>query len=83
MAVPRDVKGIRRLLGSLNYYRRFVPEMAEYLVPINNLLKKGRKIFVTPEMENNFRKCMARLQEEPVLAFPNCDQSFMITTDAS
>ncbi|MGR0227443.1 hypothetical protein, partial [Klebsiella pneumoniae] len=26
MAVPRDVKGIRRLLGSLNYYRRFVPE---------------------------------------------------------
>ncbi|MGR0271986.1 reverse transcriptase domain-containing protein, partial [Klebsiella pneumoniae] len=74
MAVPRDVKGIRRLLGSLNYYRRFVPEMAEYLVPINNLLKKGRKIFVTPEMENNFRKCMARLQEEPGYRDNTCYQ---------
>ncbi|MGR0243415.1 reverse transcriptase family protein [Klebsiella pneumoniae] len=25
MEVPKDVKGIRRLLGTLNYYRRFVP----------------------------------------------------------
>ncbi|MGR0243447.1 reverse transcriptase domain-containing protein, partial [Klebsiella pneumoniae] len=25
MEIPKDVKGIRRLLGTLNYYRRFVP----------------------------------------------------------
>ncbi|MGR0227404.1 reverse transcriptase domain-containing protein, partial [Klebsiella pneumoniae] len=25
MGMPNDVKGIRRLLGTLNYYRRFVP----------------------------------------------------------
>lgn len=28
MAIPQDVKRIRRLHGTLNYYRRFVPEMA-------------------------------------------------------
>ncbi|MGR0317640.1 reverse transcriptase domain-containing protein, partial [Klebsiella pneumoniae] len=33
MAVPRDVKGIRRLLGSLNYYRRFVPGPSPPLLP--------------------------------------------------
>ncbi|MGR0202213.1 hypothetical protein, partial [Klebsiella pneumoniae] len=49
MVIPRDVKGIRRLLGTLNYYRRFIPEMAEYLVPLNNLLKKGVKITITPD----------------------------------
>ncbi|MGR0202338.1 hypothetical protein, partial [Klebsiella pneumoniae] len=70
MAIPKDVKGIRRLLGTLNYYRRFVPEMAEYLVPLNNLLKKGAKFVITPEMEDNIRKCMRRLQEEPILIFP-------------
>lgn len=83
MAIPRDVKGIRRLLGSLNYYRRFVPEMAEYLVPLNNLLKKGRKVIVTAEIETNIRKCIKRLQEEPILAFPDFTKQFNITTDAS
>ncbi|MGR0295394.1 hypothetical protein ACUWCL_28535, partial [Klebsiella pneumoniae] len=28
MGMPSDVKGIRRLLGTLNYYRRFVPDPA-------------------------------------------------------
>lgn len=83
MAIPRDVKGIRRLLGSLNYYRRFVPEMAECMVPLNNLLKKGSKLVITPAMENNIKRCMARLQDEPVLAFPDFSKLFTVTTDAS
>nr|XP_014276663.1 uncharacterized protein LOC106681054 [Halyomorpha halys] len=41
MLVTRDVKGIQRLMGALNYYRRFVPEMADHMVPLNNFLKKG------------------------------------------
>lgn len=83
MAIPRDIKGIRRLLGTLNYYRRFVPEMAECLVPLNNLLKKGKKLIVTPAMEDSIRRCMGRLQEEPVLAFPDFSKQFTVTTDAS
>lgn len=83
MAIPRDVKGIRRLLGSLNYYRRFIPEMADRLVSINNLLKKGSKVVITPAMENNIRQCMDRLQCEPVLAFPDFAKLFTVTTDAS
>ncbi|MGR0317652.1 hypothetical protein, partial [Klebsiella pneumoniae] len=65
MAMPHDARGIRRLLGMLNYYRRFVPEMAEYLTPLNTLLRKGQKIIITPEIEANVRKCMKRLQEKP------------------
>lgn len=83
MAMPTDVKGIRRLLGTLNYYRRFVPEMAKYLVPLNNLLKKGQKIRITPATEENIRECMRWLQKEPVLAFPDFTRQFIVTTDAS
>ncbi|XP_066907739.1 mucin-3B-like [Halyomorpha halys] len=58
-------------------------KMAEHLVPLNNLLKKGWKMIVTPMMEDNIRRCMERLQQEPVLAFPDFNQQFTITTDAS
>lgn len=40
------LKGIRKLLGTLNYYRCFVPEMAEYLEPFN---KKGQRVAVIPD----------------------------------
>lgn len=83
MAIPTDIKGIRRLLGTLNYYRRFVPEMAKLLVPLNNLLKKGNKVAITPEIETNIRKCLSFLQKEPILAFPDFTTPFKITTDAS
>lgn len=83
MAVPTDVKGIRRLLGSLNYYRRFVPDMAAHLVPLNNLLKKGSKVVVTPDIEEKLRRCMDALMREPVLAFPDFAKTFTVTTDAS
>lgn len=83
MALPRDVKSIRRLLGTLNYYRRFVPEMAEHLVALNNLLKKGKTVKISPEIEENIKWCTRKLQEKPVLAFPNFDKPFTVTTDAS
>lgn len=83
MAMPRYIKGIRMLLGKLHYYRRFVPEMAKYLAPLNNLLKKGRQLAITPVIEDNVRKCMARLQNRPVLAFPDLEKTFIITTDVT
>lgn len=83
MAIPTDIKGIRRLLGTLNYYRRFVPDMAQLLVPLNNLLKKGQKIVITPVIEDNIRRCLRRLQEQPILAFPDFSKPFTVTTDAS
>lgn len=55
MKIPQDVKGIWRLLLTLHHYRRFIPEMAEYLIPLNNLLKKGMKVTVAPVMEDNIR----------------------------
>lgn len=71
MAIPRDVGGIR----SLNYYKSFVTEIAECLVPLNNVLKKGIKVVVTPAIENNIRR-------ESLLAFPDFAKQFTVATDA-
>lgn len=41
LATPLTVKEIRSLLGIVNYYRRFVPKLAEIVVPLKKRLKKG------------------------------------------
>lgn len=58
MAISRGVKGIQRLLRSLNYYRRFDPEMAECLVLLNNLFKKGKEVVVTPDEDGEQYQAM-------------------------
>lgn len=82
MAIPRNVKGIRSLLGTLNYYWKFGPERAEYLVALNYLLKKGINVTAMSMMEDNIWKCMVQQLTEPVLAFPDLKRLFNITTDA-
>lgn len=57
MELPNDVKWVRCFLRKkLNCYRRFVPDIPEQLVPLNNLLEKGRNMEITPIMEDNARK---------------------------
>jgi len=36
---PKDVKGYRRFLGFVNYYRRFIKGFSKLTRPINNLLR--------------------------------------------
>ena len=38
---PRNVTELRAYLGLLNYYGKFIPNLASILQPINNVLKKG------------------------------------------
>ena len=36
---PRTAKELRRYLGKINFYRRFVPKSAETLQPLYDLIK--------------------------------------------
>ncbi len=40
MPPPKDVKGVRTIMGSFNYYRRFVKDFSKIALPINKLLRK-------------------------------------------
>ena len=39
---PSDVKEVRKILGTLSYFRRYIPNFAEYAAVINPLLRKRR-----------------------------------------
>ena len=41
MPMPTDVKQARALMGGINYYRNFSPDLSKRLHPINSLLCKG------------------------------------------
>ena len=51
MPMPKDVKQVRALMGGINYYRNFLPDLSKRLRPINSLFRKGVKVAFTPAME--------------------------------
>ena len=41
--LPQNVQQLRSFLGLLNYYRKFLPNLATIVKPLNDLLQKGKK----------------------------------------
>ncbi|KAJ8710566.1 hypothetical protein PYW08_009081 [Mythimna loreyi] len=86
--VPKTVKELRRFLGMMNFYRRFVPEAALKQAPLNNLLsgpkvKGTHPITMTPELLEAFNNCKKSLSEATLLVHPDPCAELNILTDAS
>ncbi len=41
---PQDIKQLQRFLGMVNFYRLFLPNYAQVLKPLTDLLRGGAKI---------------------------------------
>ena len=77
--LPKDVKQLRTYLGMINFYHRFVQNLAFYLAPLNEYLKKegnknSREIAWTEEAKAAFQKSKDLLAESALLVYPseNC-----------
>ena len=80
--VPRDVKGVRRLIGMTSYYRAFIPDFAKKVAPLNLMLKKGAQFSWGPDQEAAYRAVLKDLKEA-VLHLPLEGDAFVLETDAS
>ncbi|XP_072934931.1 uncharacterized protein [Epargyreus clarus] len=85
---PKTVQGMRRFLGMLNYYRRFVPHAAQSQAPLIDALaatkSKGATPFPwTPELLAHFEDCKASLSKATLLQHPANDAPLGLFTDAS
>ncbi|TDG38124.1 hypothetical protein AWZ03_015454, partial [Drosophila navojoa] len=53
---PTNVKELRQYVGVASWYRRFVPDFAATVHPLNALLKKGTKWEWTEERQRAFER---------------------------
>jgi len=80
---PTNVRTMHGFIGLCSYYRRFVKDFAKIASPLHNLLKLENSFNWTPECQLAFDKMKHLLYSAPILAFPDFDKAFKITTDAS
>lgn len=85
--VPKTVKQLRRFLGMLNFYRRFLPHSASIQAPLNALLagcvKASHPIDITGDALLAFERCKTSLANAALLAHPDCQAELALITDAS
>jgi len=84
---PKDVKGLRRFLGMINFYHRFLPNIANIQASLREILKgqkKGNKSPVdwTTNRKTAFKKAKDELANATLLAFPDPSAQFAVQTDA-
>ena len=80
---PQNVKQLRSFLGLMSYYRRFVPKFSHIAAPLHKLLKKDAPYEWTISQEQAFQTLKGKLLAPPVLKYPDFNERFILTTDAS
>ena len=75
---------VKRFLGLVSYYRRFIRNMSQIAAPLYRLLKKNSSLIWTTEHESSFMRLKAALTSAPLLSYPDIRQgNFILDTDAS
>ena len=75
-------------MGLVNFYRRFIPDCAETLLPLTDLLgkhgKRSRKpLGWTPECDEAFQAIKEKLAQAALLAYPDTNSPLSLMVDAS
>lgn len=85
---PKTIKELRRFLGMVNFYRRFVPKAAQLQAPLNAVLagpkvKGSHPVESTSQLLKAFEDCKTALSSAALLAHPDTLAELAIVTDAS
>ena len=80
---PRSPREVRRWLGKINFYYKFIENASAKLEPLHNLLKKGVKFKWTADCDESFNQIKDYLCSSPILAIYDQNREVFIFTDAS
>ena len=81
--LPRNQHDIRSFLGLANYYRKFVKGFSKIALPLNRLLTKDVPFKWTNDCQRAFDELKQALTTTPVLAYPDFNKPFILSSDAS
>lgn len=80
---PTNLKQLRRFLGMIGWYSRFIEGFATIKVPLTNLLHKDCKWHWGTEQQESFQELKIAIIKAPVLVRPDFTLPFQIHADAS
>jgi hypothetical protein len=63
---PKDIRGIARFVGMVNFYRKFVPNFVEIAAPHNALHRHGARFHWRPEQAEAFQELKRSTAQPPV-----------------
>ena len=86
--LPSRVCDLRRFLGIINFYRRFLPHAAARQMTLHNLMGQVRKsdhrlLKWTDETKRAFQECKEDLKNATLLAHPKLNAHITLSCDAS
>lgn len=91
---PTNLKDLKAFLGLASYYRKFIRDFAKVAKPLTNITRNGnaqvkanqskkKEIKLGPTELQAFDELKELLTSSEVLAFPDFEKAFILTTDAS
>ena len=80
---PTTRTEVKRLLGLFGYYRIFIKGFAKIAAPIIKLTSNDVNFVWTPECDQAAETLKEQITSAPILAFPDFEKTFTLTTDAS
>ena len=83
MPAPQDVAQLRSFLGMVQYYAKFLPDLATVLAPLHRLLKKGAKWTWSQKENQCFESIKKMLMEDKVLTHYDPDLPLIMASDSS
>jgi hypothetical protein len=62
---PRDVSGVSRFIGMVNFYHKFIPNVADVATPLNRLRRKGERFMWGPDQQKAFESLKHDISHTP------------------
>lgn len=81
--IPTTPTEVKSFLGLADYYRKFIRNFSKTAKPLTDLIKKEVAFHWTSKQQESLDTLKQKLCEAPVLAYPNFNKEFTLTTDAS
>ena len=83
MPSPTCVREVRAFMGSIGYYRRFLPNFSQIAEPLIALTRKNARFKWSDEAQKAFGFLKESLTVIPLLAYPDTQSEYKLYTDSS
>jgi hypothetical protein len=83
LTLPHNKKTMQSFFGKINFVRKFIPDFAETVRPLQKMIRKDDEFKWDDERKDAFRNIKSSISQAPVLRSPNFNRDFFLYTFAS